>query len=76
MACVLKARINPQFHHPGNFKGVGGFKIITDLYPYKCRSENPASLTFIFNRLSKSNVKVRTIFKEYGVCGKKKDITS
>ena len=29
MACVLKERINPQFHRPGNLKGVAGFKVLT-----------------------------------------------
>ena len=62
MAWVLKARINPQFHRPGNLKGVAGFKIITELYPYICRSKSPTSSTFSFNRLSKSNVKVHRIF--------------
>ena len=41
MACVFKARINPQFHRSGNLKGVAGFKILTELYPYKCRSKSP-----------------------------------
>ena len=31
MTCVFKARINPQFHRPGNVKGVGAFKILTGL---------------------------------------------
>ena len=31
MACVFKAGINPQLHRPGNFKGVLGFKIVTEL---------------------------------------------
>ena len=30
IACVFKARINPQFHRPGNLKGVAGFKILTE----------------------------------------------
>ena len=62
MACVFKARINPQFYRPGNLKGVAGFKILTELYPYKCRSKSATSSTFSFNRLSKGNVKVDAIF--------------
>ena len=57
MACVFKARINPQFHRPGNLKEVAGFKLLTELDPYKCRSKCPTTSTFSFNRLSKSNVK-------------------
>ena len=33
MAFVLEARINPQFHCPGNLKGVAGFKILNELLP-------------------------------------------
>ena len=33
MASVSKARINPQFHRPGNIKGVAGFKILTKIFP-------------------------------------------
>ena len=62
MACAFKARINRQFHRPGNLKRAAGFKILTEEYPYKCRSESPTSLTFSFNRLSKSNVQVHTVF--------------
>ena len=62
MALVLKARINRLFHRPGNFKGVAGVKILTKLYPYKCRSKSPISSTFGFNCISNSNVKVGTIF--------------
>ena len=62
MASFFKARINRQFHRPGNLKGVAGFKILNKLYPYKCRSKSPTSSTFAFNRLSNSNVKVHTIF--------------
>ena len=62
MACVFKARINRQFHRPGNLEGVAGFKIFTELDPYKCRSKRPISSNFSFNRLSKSSVKVHTIF--------------
>ena len=57
MACVFKARINPQFHRPGNLKGVAGFKLLTKLDPYKCRSKCPTTSAFSFNRLSKLNVK-------------------
>ena len=32
MACVFKARINPQFHRPCNLKGVAGLKILSVLY--------------------------------------------
>ena len=53
MACVFKARINPQVHRPGKLKGVAGFKILTELYPYKCPSKSPTSSTFSFNHLSK-----------------------
>ena len=56
MACVFKARINPQFNRAGNPKGVAGFKKQTELYLYKHRSKSPS-----FNRLSNSNVKVVTI---------------
>ena len=76
MACVLKERINPQFHRPGNLKGVAGFKILTELYPYKCRSKSPTSSTFCFNRLSNSNVKYLLFFKEHDFCGKNKESTS
>ena len=38
MACVFKARINPQFNCAGNLKGVAGFRKQTELCPYK----NPA----------------------------------
>ena len=62
MACVFKARINREFHRPGNLKGVAGFKILTELYPYKCGSKSPTTSTFSFNRLSKSNIKVHTNF--------------
>ena len=55
MACVLKARINPQFHRPGNLKGVASLKKDMKLYPYNCRSKSPTSSTFSFNRLSNSN---------------------
>ena len=64
MLCVLKARINPQLHRPGNLKEVACFKILTESYPYKTSS------TFSFNRLFKSNIKVHTI---YGVCGNNKE---
>ena len=33
MACLFKARINPQFNRAGNLKGVAGFKKQTELYP-------------------------------------------
>ena len=59
--CVLKARINPQFHRPGNLTRVAGLKKQTELYLYKCRSKSPTSSTFSFNRLSNSNVKVFAI---------------
>ena len=62
MACVLKEKINPHFHCPGNLKGVAGFKILTELHPYKCQRESVPSSTFSFNRLSNSNVKVLMIF--------------
>ena len=52
MACVFKARINPQFTLAGNLKGVAGFKKETELYPYKNRRKSPTSSTFSFNRLS------------------------
>ena len=61
MACVFKARINPQFNRAGNLKGVDGFKKQTELYPYKNRSTSPTLSTFRFNRLSNSNAKVFTI---------------
>ena len=66
-AFVLEGRINPQFHRPGNLKGVAGFKILTELYPYKCRSKSPISSTFSFSRLSNLNVKYMRFLKEYGV---------
>ena len=50
-----------KFNRPGNLKGLTGFKKQTELYPYKCRSKSPTLSTFSFNRLSNSNVKVRTI---------------
>ena len=62
MACVLKARINPQFHRPGNLKGVAGFNILTELYPYKCQAKSATLSNLSFNRLPNSNVKVRMIF--------------
>ena len=31
MACVFKARINPEFNRGGNLKGVAGFKKQTEL---------------------------------------------
>ena len=61
IACVFKARINPQFNRAGNFKGVAGFKKQTELYPYKHRSESPESSTFSFNRLSNLSSKVLAI---------------
>ena len=75
MRCVFKATINPQFHRPGNLKGVAGFKILTELYPYKCRSKSPTSSPFTFNRLKKILKYIR-FFTEYGVCGNKKESTS
>ena len=33
MACVFKARINPQFNRAGNLKGVAGFKKQTEVLP-------------------------------------------
>ena len=33
MACVFKARINPQFSRAGNLKGVACFKKQAKLYP-------------------------------------------
>ena len=62
MASVFKATINLQFHRPGNFKGLACFKILTELYPYKCRSKSLTTSTISFNRLYKSNVQVHTIF--------------
>ena len=61
IASFFKARTNPQFNRAGNLIGVAGFKKQTKLYPYKNRSKSPTSLTFSFNRLSNSNVKVLTI---------------
>ena len=65
MACVFKARINPQFNRVGKPKGVAGFKKQTELYPYKHQRKSTTSLTFSFNRLSNSNVKVLTIYYNY-----------
>ena len=62
MTCVFKARVNPQFHLPRNLKGMASFKILTEVYPYNSRSKSPTLSIFSFNRLSKSNVKVHTIF--------------
>ena len=62
MASVFKARINPELHRPVNLKGVAGFKIVIELYRYKCRSRSHTTSTFSFNRLYKSNVQVHTIF--------------
>ena len=63
MACVLKARANPQFNRTGDPKQVAGFKRQTELYPYKCERKSLISSTFEFgfDRLSNSNVKVITI---------------
>ena len=77
MACVFKARINPQFNRARNVKGVAAFNKQTELYPYKNWSKRPTSSTFSLNRLSNSNVKVLTIFlKDCGVCGNNKESTS
>ena len=75
MACILKARINPQFHRLGNLTGVAGLKKQTELYLYKYRNKSPLSSTFSFNRLSISNVKVFTICLGF-VCGNNKEGTS
>ena len=61
MACVFKARINPQFNRAGNLKGVAGFKKQIELYPYKNWSKSPTSSTFSFNRLFNLNVKIRIL---------------
>ena len=62
MACVFKARNNPQFNPAGNLKGVAGFKKQTELYPHKHRSKSPTSITISFNGLSNSNAKVLRIY--------------
>ena len=35
MACVSKARINPQFNHAGKLIGMACFNKQTELYPFK-----------------------------------------
>ena len=35
MACVSKARINPQFNHAGKLIGMACFKKQTELYPFE-----------------------------------------
>ena len=50
-----------MFKRPGNIKGVTGFKKQAELYPYKCCKRSPTFLSFTFNRLSNSTVKVLTI---------------
>ena len=62
MACVFKARINPQFNRACNLKGAAGFTKQTELCPYKNRSKSPTSTTISSNRRSNSIVKVLTIF--------------
>ena len=61
MACVFKARINPEFNSAGNLKGVAGFRKQTKLYPFKCQIKSTTSSTFSFNHVSNSIVKVLTI---------------
>ena len=62
MVCVSKhALIVTKFNRPGNLKGLTGFNKQTELYPYKCQRIGPTLLTFSVNRLSNSNVKVRSI---------------
>ena len=63
MAYVLKEKINPQLNRAGYLKGVAGFKILTELYPYKCGIKSQTSSSFSFNRPSNSNVKIRTIIQ-------------
>ena len=31
LGCFFQARINPQYHRPGNLKRVPGFKILAEL---------------------------------------------
>ena len=57
----LRQQVQSSCNLPGNFKGVAGFKRQTELYPNKYRSKSAKSWTFIFNCLSKSNIKVLTI---------------
>ena len=75
MACVLKEKNNPQFHRPGNLKVVAGFKILTELYPYKCRSKSPTSSTFSFIVFVSQRSKYIRFFNEYDACDKNKEST-
>ena len=62
MACVFKARINPQSHRPCNLKGVALFFCFvlffkqTELYPGKCQNESQTSYTLNFKCLCNTNV--------------------
>ena len=62
MACVFKVGIIPQFHRPGNLKGVASFNILTEFgrayVGVKVQPHQPS----VLNRLCKSNVKVYRIF--------------
>ena len=76
MECVFKARINPQFHRPGNLKGVAAFKILTQLYPYKCVNKVQPHQPSVLIVFPSQMLKYIPFLKEYGVCGNNKESTS
>ena len=62
MACVLKAKINPQPNRPCNIKEADRFKKRAELYPNKRLSKSRAFYTINFKRLPNSKIRVYTFF--------------
>ena len=76
VACVLKARINAQFHRLGN---LNEWRVLGNKLNYihinvklKVQLHQPSVLTVFPTQI----LKYVRFFKEYGVCGKNKESTS
>ena len=76
VACVFKARNNPQFHCPGNLKEwlVLGNKLS---YPHtNVKANVEPHRPSVLSVFPTQKLKYVRFFKEYGVCGKNKESTS
>ena len=76
MACVFKARINPQFNRAGNLKGVAGFKKQTELSPYKSWSKSETYQPSVLILYLTQMLKYLRFNEDCGVYGNNKESIS